>query len=89
MKGLAVLVLRYKQPGQREFRVPLNLKFGKVEIPLGLGIITLILGLLVWRQWPSSSLWVIGTLVGISMIMTGTTRLMISLAARRVEHSIA
>jgi uncharacterized membrane protein HdeD (DUF308 family) len=53
------------------------------------GVITLILGLLVWRQWPSSSLWVIGTLVGISMIMTGTTRLMISLAARRVEHSIA
>src|SRR5579863_8092629 len=53
------------------------------------GIITLILGLLVWRQWPSSSLWVIGTLVGISMIMTGTTRLMISLAARRIEHNIA
>src|SRR5580704_11450166 len=53
------------------------------------GIITLLLGLLVWRQWPSSSLWVIGTLVGISMIMTGATRLMISLAARRVEHSIA
>ena len=50
------------------------------------GIVTLILGLLVWRQWPSSSLWVIGTLVGISMIFTGTTRLMISLAARRVEH---
>jgi uncharacterized membrane protein HdeD (DUF308 family) len=48
------------------------------------GIVTLILGLLVWRQWPSSSLWVIGTLVGISMIFTGTTRLMISLAARRL-----
>ncbi len=51
------------------------------------GIVTLILGLLVWRQWPSSSLWVIGTLVGISMIMTGTTRLMMSLAARRLAHS--
>jgi uncharacterized membrane protein HdeD (DUF308 family) len=48
------------------------------------GIVTLILGLLVWRQWPSSSLWVIGTLVGISMIFTGATRLMISLAARRL-----
>src|SRR5271167_2284643 len=51
------------------------------------GIVTLILGLLVWRQWPSSSLWVIGTLVGISMIMTGTTRLMLSLAARRLAPS--
>src|SRR5262245_36450499 len=40
MKGLAVVVLRYKQPGQREFRVPFNLKFGKVEIPIGLGLIT-------------------------------------------------
>ena len=43
LKGLAVLVLRYKQPGKREFRVPLNLKFGDVEIPLGLGLITVIL----------------------------------------------
>ena len=42
MKGLAVLVLRYKQPGEREFRVPFNLKlFGNVEIPVGLGLITL------------------------------------------------
>jgi uncharacterized membrane protein HdeD (DUF308 family) len=53
------------------------------------GVITLILGLMVWRQWPSSSLWLIGTLVGISMIMTGTTRLMLSLAARRIGHSAA
>ena len=37
------------------------------------GLVTLILGLMVWRQWPSSSLWVIGTLVGISMVLTGTT----------------
>jgi amino acid transporter len=43
MKGLAVLVLRYRQPGKREFRVPFNLKLFGVEIPVGLGIITLIL----------------------------------------------
>jgi amino acid transporter len=43
LKGLAVLVLRYKQPGKREFRVPLNLKLGNVEIPVGLGLITVIL----------------------------------------------
>jgi uncharacterized membrane protein HdeD (DUF308 family) len=47
------------------------------------GIVTLILGILVWSHWPSTSGWVIGTLVGISMLMTGTTRLMLSLAARR------
>src|SRR5256712_38135 len=43
LKGLAVLVLRYKQPGKREFRVPLNLKLGNVEIPVGLGLITITL----------------------------------------------
>jgi amino acid transporter len=43
LKGLAVLVLRYKQPGAREFRVPLNLKIGSTEFPIGLAIITLIL----------------------------------------------
>jgi amino acid transporter len=43
MKGLAVLVLRYKRPGEREFRVPLNLKVRNIEIPLGLGLITIAL----------------------------------------------
>lgn len=52
------------------------------------GIVTLILGTLVWKHWPSTSGWVIGTLVGISMIMTGTTRLMINLAARRARNRL-
>ena len=43
MKGLAVLVLRYKEPGQREYRVPLNFKIGNTEIPVGLALITLTL----------------------------------------------
>jgi amino acid transporter len=43
MKGLAVLMLRYMRPGQREFRVPMNVKLGKIEIPIGLGLITLTL----------------------------------------------
>jgi hypothetical protein len=42
-KGLAVLVLRYTQRGEREFRVPFNLKIGSLEIPIGLGLITLTL----------------------------------------------
>lgn len=43
MKGLAVLVLRYTEPGNREYRVPLNFHIGKTEIPLGLALITLTL----------------------------------------------
>ena len=48
------------------------------------GIITLILAIMIWRSWPASSVWVIGTLVGISMIFSGFSRLMLSLAAKRV-----
>jgi uncharacterized membrane protein HdeD (DUF308 family) len=47
------------------------------------GVVTLFLAILIWRSWPSSSLWVIGTLVGISMLFSGTSRLFLSLAARR------
>jgi uncharacterized membrane protein HdeD (DUF308 family) len=47
------------------------------------GVITLILAVLIWRSWPSSSEWVIGTLVGISMLFSGAARLSLSLAARR------
>ena len=43
MKGLAVLVLRYKQAGPREYRVPLNVKLGSLEVPVGLALITLTL----------------------------------------------
>lgn len=43
MNGLAVLLLRYKRPGQQEFKVPPNFRIGKTEIPVGLGFITLIL----------------------------------------------
>ena len=43
LKGIAVLVLRYTQPQAREFRVPLNLHIAGKEIPVGLGLITLLL----------------------------------------------
>src|SRR5713226_6499539 len=46
MNGLAVLVLRYTRPGQREFQVPLNFNFRGVQIPVGLGLITLTLFLI-------------------------------------------
>jgi uncharacterized membrane protein HdeD (DUF308 family) len=47
-------------------------------------IITLILAGLIWRTWPTDSEWVIGTLVGISMLFSGVSRLLLSLAARQV-----
>ena len=53
------------------------------------GVITLILAILIWRSWPSSTEWVIGTLVGISMLFSGLTRLSLSLAARRLVTKVA
>ena len=41
--ALSVLVLRFKQPENREWKVPLNFRIGGVEIPVGLGLITLFL----------------------------------------------
>jgi amino acid transporter len=46
MNGLAVLVLRYTVPGEREFQVPFNLRIRGVQIPIGLGLITLTLFLI-------------------------------------------
>jgi amino acid transporter len=43
LNGTAVLVLRYTQPQQREFKVPLNFHIGKTEIPVGVALITLVL----------------------------------------------
>ena len=43
MKALSVLVLRYKLPENREWKVPLNFRVRGVEIPVGLAMVTLAL----------------------------------------------
>ena len=53
------------------------------------GIITLLLGLMIYLQWPSSSGWAIGTLVGVSMIISGVTRVMLSLTVRKAAAAMA
>jgi amino acid transporter len=40
LKSLAVLVLRYRDPGPREWRVPLNFRIGSLELPVGLALVT-------------------------------------------------
>lgn len=48
------------------------------------GIVTLVLAALIWNTWPGSTSWVVGTLVGISMLCSGVSRLMLSAAVRRL-----
>jgi uncharacterized membrane protein HdeD (DUF308 family) len=53
------------------------------------GIVTLLLGAMIYMQWPSSSAWAIGTLVGVSLIFSGVTRLMMSLAVRKAASAVS
>jgi len=53
------------------------------------GLITLLLGGLIWVHWPSSSVWAIGTLVGVNLLMTGFSRLMLGMAARKLANRVA
>ena len=48
------------------------------------GIVTLLLAFLIWGTWPGSKLWAIGTLVGVSMLFSGISRLMIASSVRRI-----
>ena len=54
------------------------------------GIVALLLGGMIWVHWPSSSVWAIGTLVGVNLLLTGITRLMVGLTGRRlIRHATA
>jgi uncharacterized membrane protein HdeD (DUF308 family) len=50
------------------------------------GIVSLILGVLIWAEWPSSALWVIGTFVGIILILRGWSWVMFALAVRKLPQ---
>jgi uncharacterized membrane protein HdeD (DUF308 family) len=52
------------------------------------GIVTVILALLIWMQWPSSALWVIGLLVGVNLLFTGWTLTMMAIAIRAHEGRV-
>lgn len=49
------------------------------------GVVTLALGIMIWRQWPGSSVWVIGTFIGIDLLFNGWAWIMLALAMR--SHS--
>jgi uncharacterized membrane protein HdeD (DUF308 family) len=49
---------------------------------LGNGIITAAMGILIWRQWPSSAVWVIGLFVGIDLFCAGAAWVTLALALR-------
>jgi uncharacterized membrane protein HdeD (DUF308 family) len=51
------------------------------------GAVTLLLGIIIWRQFPASSLWLIGLLVGIDLIFTGWAWIMLAFVIRRAPEA--
>lgn len=51
-------------------------------------IITLILGWMLWRQWPLSGAWAVGVLFGVQLVSTGASLLAIGGAIRGLAKSV-
>jgi len=50
--------------------------------------VSLLLGLLILAHWPASSIWAIGTLVGVAVLMRGISRIALSVGMRRVTRRV-
>lgn len=52
------------------------------------GIVSLALGLLIWAEWPTIGLWLIGVFIGIDLIITGWFWIMLSLVAKNINAKL-
>jgi len=67
----------------------LVLRFPNWGWPLLNGLVSLLLGILIYKQWPASGLWVIGLFVGIEMIFNGWAWVMLALDLRSITSEKA
>jgi uncharacterized membrane protein HdeD (DUF308 family) len=56
---------------------------------LASGVIALVLGLLIWRQWPVSGLWAVGILVGVDLLTTGVSMVTLASTVRQLRKLAA
>lgn len=49
------------------------------------GLVSFMLGMMIWQQWPSSALWVPGTLVGIELLFSGWNYVALASWLKRVK----
>ena len=52
------------------------------------GIIAVLLGFMIWRQWPVSGAWAVGVLVGVHILITGWTMIVLGTGARRIAGKV-
>ncbi len=50
-------------------------------------IITVLLGVMIWRQWPISGAWALGVLLGVHILSSGATMLATGLAVRKIAKA--
>lgn len=67
----------------------LTYRFAAWGWPLASGAIDLILGVMIWLEWPASALWVIGMFVGVSLVFRGLNWIGLGLALRGLPRSAA
>jgi uncharacterized membrane protein HdeD (DUF308 family) len=64
----------------------LSYRFAAWGWALAGGIIDVILGVLIWQQWPASALWVIGLFVGINLLFRGFNWIALGLSLRALPR---
>ena len=89
-EGLTLVIAAFLVVGG-VFRIAaaLSMRFESWLWSLISGVIALLLGVLIWRQWPEASLWVIGLFVGIEVLFNGWTWVMLALGLRRLPKERA
>lgn len=51
------------------------------------GLVSLVFVWLLWSQWPVAGAWVIGVFIGIDLLLTGISMIVLAITARRVRSS--
>lgn len=53
------------------------------------GVVSVLLGIMIWSQFPISGVWAIGILVGVKLFFSGWTLLMLGLTTRSMAKDVA
>jgi uncharacterized membrane protein HdeD (DUF308 family) len=53
------------------------------------GIVSLILGIIIWRGWPGTAFWVLGIFVGIELVLNGSSLMVLGMSAGRAAKAPA
>ena len=65
----------------------LSYRFAAWGWPLVSGIIDVILGVMIWQEWPASALWVIGLFLGINLMFRGINWIGLGLSLRALPRT--